>query len=745
MVTSGCLVQPDNPCDPAADPSVRDTASLSGVVLDQDDEPVSGVTIVIAGRGDTTTSQSDGAFELVGLPPNDGILGYELITFPDEPALGGRLHAPLLSCRSHVDGVELHIASPPDVPEVEIVQATAADRLFVAFGGVAPDADYVVEVRAPFEPWRAAVLAADPWASEATVAAIATPDAAIEGALYEITDEESAAQCEAFLYVHPSLTADTARCAEVVGVMIDDDNSAPLQTHGSYQVRVRALKLLPEALLREQLPEMVRSEATGVPARTSLVPTAVLPVMMTTDVAMSEEMVSTMEVHAIVPTGDGRFAMIDGSSMAVFGQSDVIDEAYADAAGSAQDAMVYDTTASSEAIGDVAEDSGRALAVLPAGRWVRVWKERDGSNGGTSSEVEKVFVGSTRSTEDHNAPAIEPEFDLDFSSGPVADDFVSFAWLWIPSGRVTDMAYNPPDAYMLQFRQGVVFLEREKIGTAGVISSSFASDLGDGVLNGEWGMDETGSIVPTTTGLCADLGGDAVGLDGLILGNRTTRVCLDMEVALSLPTGSLDIVDTDLLAAIEGENARDKTVNLFADRAGDRVLAARTDRFLGEVAGRLSDALDSVSVGVSPAALHVTRRLDCAAETAKPIALIANEGSLDVSVLEVTGSGDSQRVEEVATFGLPAAPVAFFDDPDGVACTDPFAWALSEDGRMFPLDMRSERFGPPMCGDEECAVRTRGRADTGAVSRSTEGRARVLVGGRGMLGEVGFLRPGNAR
>jgi hypothetical protein len=738
-ILAGCLVQPANPCDPAADESIRETGTLSGVVVDQDEEPVSGVTVVIVGRGDTTTSQPDGTFEFTGLPPNDGPLGYELATFPQAPAVGGRLFAPPVACRAEVADVTLHVALAPDVPEVEIVQATADDRLFVGFSAVDPDARYVVELRSPFGSWRRALMADDPWTSEIAAEALASPTAAVEGTMEEISDTHAQALCDDFRYVHPSLSADNARCAEVIGVADDIGELWPLQTHGSYHVRVRAQQELPVELLAEQLPEIVRSEATGAPAQTSLVPTAILPVMMGSTVEESDEMMSGMEVHAIVPTGDGRFAMIDGDSMAVIGQGDVLDSSYAAADGAAMDAMVYDDGASTAAMSDVAEDSGRALAVLPAGRWVRVWKERDDGAGGTSSEVEKVFVGAAQATEDHNSTVLEPEFSLDFASGDLADDFRAFEWLWIPAGANSDQGYNPPDAYMLQFRQGVVFLERERLGDAGVLAASFGADVGDGLLDGEWGQNSDGSAA-TTSGLCAGLGADATGFGGGSIGDRTTRVCLDLEVALG---ETLDLVASDLLAATAGENARDQSFNLFADRAGDRVLAVRTDRFLGEVAGRLVDGIESIPVGVEPAGLHISRRLDCASGGEKPIALVANEGSLDVSVLEVSGSGDSLRVEETATFGLPAAPVGFFDDPDGVSCADPFAWALTDDGRMFPLDMRADRFGPPQCGDDVCAVRTRGRADTGAVSRSSEGRARVLVGGRGMLGEVGFLRPGN--
>lgn len=728
----GCI-DATNPCDPDAELSERKTSTLRGLVEDQDGAPMAGVTVTIPGHPTPAISGDDGGFSFEQLPPNED--GYELIALPDAPAIGGRTVAPPLGCKDDVGGVTLIVAVPPASPEVEIVQATSPDRLFVAFSAASGSTHYRVEVRAPFETWQPAVLSSEP------------VDAALlaSGGDYErdsATDDDARSFCGAFRYVHADLESENARCAEVVGIVHDGD-VLPLEEHGSYEVRVRAERTLDDGLVVSQrLPEMVESQATGVPGELSLVPTALLPVMLDPDPAAHLQKLGAMQVDAIVPVADGRFAMLgalgNSAGMMIVGQAaHTAPDAYDNVDTAPTNAMAYDED-SATATAEVTANEGRGVALLPAGRWVRVWKRfTDPETLTARSQVEKVFIGNTDLSEQH-IPQAEPEFAFDTTALGAGGQVRAFSWLVRPEHRLPgDDHYNPPDGYMLLMRSGYVLLEREGVGEA--LLDVFAEDFEDGSADHVYGGSGSNEPNAMTTGICSQLGSGALGVDGPD-GQRSIRVCLDLEGALG---EVLNLTGAAILPRRMDAVHPADTFHVLTDTAGDRVLAVESESLLGRDGRPLKDLISEVRVGVQPAAMTSARLLDCGSAPA-PAVLVANRGSLDISVLSVVGTGFTARVEETAIIGVPGVPVRFLEDPDGVTCHDPFVWVVLDDGRMVPLDMRRDRLGVPTCGGEACAVRSRDRAPVGAVSRDVDGRSRVLVGGRGMLGEVGFLRPSSA-
>ena len=761
---SAC-VAPENPCDPAADPSARATSSLSGRVVDQDGAPVAGVTVLIRGRGETTLSQADGGFVLDGLPPNDGTLGYELIASPPSPLVGGRAVAPPLACEDEAPDLELVVVRPPATPEAEVVQATAPDRLFVAFASSGEDPGalalpsspaealaacalddddggvrYRVEVRPPFGTWQPTLLSVDPRLDLGAIAG-----AREAGLVESISEPCSRALCAHFIYANPELKSESARCAEVWGVLDDevDGGFRPLEPFGSYQVRVVAERALDDKLIERQLPPTVRSPDTAAPAQISLAPTSLLPVPLHPDPATSEEHARALDIECVVPVAQGRFAMIDSAGLRVVGMAEDVDPtAYADARGVSDGAMAVDDDGSSAAAGEVAADDGSAAAILPAGPWVRVWKRMgDPALGPVSSKIEKVFIGARSHDEAHGDAGAEPVFNLDVAAPGMEGLFRGMTWLSHPQGRVAE--YDPADGYLLFFREGFVVLEREDpTRTNGdLLASHMGADFSGNLYSGAY----AGEPAPTTgevvalSGFCEQMGSDAVGMTEEPDGTRVVRMCFNLAAALG---EDLDLRGAGMLQAAPEVVDPTQTMHVFVDGEGDRVLAVRTDRLAGSGELPLVEYLQRVPVGVRPTTLASSRVLECEGQTVgSPVLLVANQGSQDVSVLEITDPV-AMTLDEVAAIPLPAVPLAFLADPDGPTCEDPYGWIVVEDGRMFPLDLRAHKLEIPSCDGAPCGVSTRGRARGGAVARDALGRGRVVVGGRGLLSEVGFLRPG---
>ncbi len=738
LALGGCL-EPTNPCDPDTAADERGTSSLSGVVKDQGGAPLAGVSVVIPGHATPAITAEDGSFgfdELLPSESDDG--GYEVIALADEPAIGGRTTTRPLGCQDELSGIELVVALPPASPEVEIVQATSPERLFVAFAAASGSTRYTVELRAPFETWQPAAIVTD---SERLM----DESAALSGQA-TVSDEDARAFCAAFRYAHPDLANDNARCAGVLGILAGED-VLPLAPYGSYEVRVRAEALLATPLAKSQrLPEVVRSAPTGVPGELSLVPLSFMPVMLDPDPALHAEKLSALDIGAVVPVSAGRFAMLgsgtDASGMMIVGDAQVTaPDLYDGSADAPEGAMAFDSS-SPEAAAEVSENSGSGLAILPAGKWVRVWKRYlDPATGAAHSEVEKIFIGEEQRSESHGEQP-EPSFAFDVSASGLIDELSAFSWLVQPEGSIAgDEAYNPPDGYFLLLRTGFVMLEHESAGGLADGGESLLGVFADGLADG--GRENIYGGGPNdpnamTTGVCQKLGDGALGVSGAI-GERSVRVCLDLEGALRQ---AVELSDVEILPAEADATAPSETFHVLSDALGDRVLAVRSDYVLGKAELPLADLLHEVRTGVEPRAMASARVLDCADSAHRPVVLVANHGSFDVSVLGVVGDADGEtRVDEIGIVGMPGAPVRFLDDPDGASCRDPYTWVVLEDGRVLPLDMREGHLGVARCGDEPCAVRGFGRAPVGAVSRDESGQGRVLVGGRGTLGEIGFLRP----
>ncbi|MFZ9885900.1 MAG: carboxypeptidase-like regulatory domain-containing protein [Myxococcota bacterium] len=719
-MATGC-VEPTNPCDPGAATAVRATAALAGVVRDQDGTPKAGVTVVLSGHPVPAISDDDGRFSFRELLPQTP---FELLALPEAPAIGGSLSVAPLGCQEEVKDLELIVAVPPPSPEVELVEATAPNRALVAFAAV-DGARYRVEIRSPFGTWR-----------DATLSSTEDENAPV------ITDDEAASLCQGFAYVHPTLSDERARCAEVTGT-IDDETAMLLEDLGSYEVRVRAEVSLDDVMTRTQrLPPRVLSVASGVPGELSLLPVTLLPVPMDTDVEASAAAIRGVVVNSITTVAEERFVLLNtGNSspcLMLLGGDDAA-AAYTDATHAPTETLAYDH-GSASANDELMDDEGVGLAILPTRRWVRVWKEyQDPASGERKSQVEKIFVGAETREETH-ASRDTPSFDFEILGSLGADKLRGFHFLTRPSGSFTgEDVYDPPDAYLMLLESGFVMLEREE--PTRLVDDTYLSDsvaqFGDGLVTSDYAAGALGPSAALFGGPCGALGQGAQGMEGEV-GERLTRVCVDLGAILG---ESLDLRDVDILPATEGITLPVNTHHVFLDAAHDRVLAVRTSALLANE-GKLQERLAEVPVGITPSAVSVNRQLRCGAEAdATPVALVANEGSLDVSVLQVVGVGPAARVEEVAVVPLPGAPVRFLEDVEGASCSDPFAWVVLDDGRTVPLDLRSDRMGVPSCGSGPCAVKGRDRSLVGAVSRAADGRSRILLGGRGTLGEVGYLRP----
>lgn len=784
----GACVPATNPCDPNAPDEVRRTATLQGAVVDQDEQPVVGVTVSITGPGGakTTSTGENGRFSFTDLIPG----AFEVAALPEAPLVGGRLTVPDLGCREVIDDLQVVVVRPPSAPEVDLVLATAPDRLFVAFPSAAPldvatlDDDalahpgavagcgaaadvaplrYRVEVREPFGAWLPAVVVADPvWSDEDA----ATP---LWRALTHIDEGCARAACGYYTYAFDELTRNAnARCAEVVGV-VEDGAARHLSPFARYQVRVRAeidTRGEPE---KQQLPPRVSSDASAVPGRLSLTPTAELPVPMITDpeltaeevAALDDQLRASLDVTQVVPVADGRFALIHDGTLLVAGAgasearaaSGVDGEVNSTNQPVVDDGLFFDDATSASTSSEVAGSGARALAVLPAGQWVRVWKRRAGGD----SMVDKVWVGDTWGTAPQNANPDEPVVNIDMGLDALNEAFRGFRWLTIPEGSAIDpdAPYNPPDAYLLYFKQGVAMFEKPSDGSDGLMSDVMNGSRGNGGSPDFYG--DENSLLDSPTGvpdgnfaeleLCNHMN-NGMGVMEDATGKLQYGACFNLATA----AGEIDIADVNTLRSHPGDATIEQTVHLFADQQGDRVVFMQTAHLLGTnlpwAGATTEDVWDEVAVGMEPVAFQPSALLTCDGLTEldrSAVMLVANRGSQDVSVLEVgeapPESPLSLSVEEGAVVALPAVPERFFVDADGPSCENPYSWIVGEGGILMPIDMRVGSLGVPECGDEPCAVQTRSRARAGGVSRNLEGRSRVLIGGQGMLSEIGFLRP----
>jgi hypothetical protein len=744
-----------NPCDPASDPSIRRTASISGMVVDQAGAPVAGVPVFISGAGDSKVSGDDGTFTFPALLPNDDGRGYEIIAVPQAPIAGGRAVADSLGCNEAQVDVLVPVVVPPASPEVEITQATAPDRLFVAFAAAsdkvvdvtdvnlhatinacdAPSSDitYRVEVRAPFGTWLEAVLAHAPVpmgeagvihddAEGTRVVSVST--------LGTVDDACARATCGYYSYAYASLAENTnARCAEVVGYRTASGEPAPLTAYERYEVRVRADVHVADSEARA-LPKIVSSSATAAPGELSLTPTAVLPVPMAGDDETDATLRADIDIRGAAPINKNRFALIDREGMVVVGGGTLSDGEIRGVMGmdpAISEGMVVDNGTTADAMDEIMTDSGdAAISLLPAGKWVRVWKRR-----AQDSMIDKVFVGAFPGDAPQNANPPQPVFDVDMLFPGAADAFRGFHWLARPAGTLVGGPYDPPDAYLLLFAKGIVILEQQPAGSS-------ETAMMDGA---------TTSLIdasfPTTNGapgsLCAAV--NALGVVTTSAGT-TYGACWDLRTL----NPSISLADLQILATDPESTDPATTFHIFADEAGDEVVVIKSEhlllRNLPDSATSIVDVVRTLRVGLNPSALQPTQMLDCANDTKRPVMVVANRGSQDLSILALaTGGVSASHVVETAVVPLPAVPVRFFADPVGPTCEDPYLWVVADDGRTFPVDMRIDRLSIPLCGSSECAVETRSRARVGAVGRNEKGRGRVLLGGKGVLSEVGFLRP----
>lgn len=792
LALGGCF-QPTNPCDPSAPADVRSQGTrITGTVVDQNRTPLAGVPVTISGRSDTQVSALNGTFAFDNLLPG---AAYELVALPSAPLVGGRARTSELQCLSAINDVDVVVVVPPQSPEIELVRATSERRLFVAFGAVAGDDEeavpgsadfyddddgprdawsvnadcaaradqaplrYRVQVRAPFDEWRDARLSAFPWIDPMQVSAASAAERTAEDyTLVGVDDLCSAALCARYAYLEESLADDRARCAEVIGVVGEDptgnEEIQPLTAFGSYQVRVRT-ELRTDDAQRAQytLPERILAAASTVPSQMSLLPGALLPVVDSTGTPRD-----VGDVRAIQPTAGGRFALVDGDWIALIGDgADVLDDAAEQAVGdgaACQGALGSDDgceqAMASDMTGDLAPaESAEPLAVLPSGSWLRVVRRADNGVDVPDAAIKKVYVGtdaasarSGPSVDAEAANALEPALAFDAGAEEAGSALRAFRYLTPPAGALVDDGVNPPDAYALVYRSALVMMEQGNVGTMALrfFTTAAAIDASSGLFAVGWAGDAEG--VDTTAGLggsCAALksvGAESGSFDDGVIGQRRVSVCYDVGAALG---ESVDLRDFDQLVGAGG------STYVIADGANDRLLAASEEALTcaGCAAGAitpLAAQLSQVRVGREPVALFRTHTVDCSTDPVpRQVILVANHGSGDLSMVEEQPGG----LQETAVIPLPALPASFLEDPAGPTCDDPFIWVIADDGQVIAVDMRGEP-SVPVCGDTACALGTRGRGAVGGVQRRRSdgvGPGRALIGGPGLLGEIGFFRP----
>jgi|GEM_PF-1300424 len=778
LAATGC-VEPQNPCDPDADESIRRTATLSGKVVDEDGAPVVNVGVLLVEQNQTVFTGEDGAFKFIEVLPSG--TGYTLAALPASPAVGGRLHTGPLGCASELDVDDpLVVVNPPPPPEVEITAATSPERMFVAFAstlaedeaaGHADCADpkavaagehsYRPEVRETFGQWEPALVSlypSLPLESDDDLARAIGDGLVVEA----MNDGCAQQQCADFAYAFRELEteADVARCLEIVGSIKADGSPRRLEHYGQLQVRVRSdLKATANAE-RQQVPQLVPSVASALPKTLSLVPQTIMPVSLANDLDVADQLEAGMNVGAIVPVGaDGRFALINHDGIMVVNNSRATAEMAAEAgmADAPEGAMGVEDDVTDTMAEEVGQGQGQALAILPAGNWVRVWKRVHDAGGASSSMVDNVFVGT-----DDKPQGVQPAFEFDVTQS--RSPFRKFAFLSAPTGDPRGPEYNqPPPDYMLLFKDGFVL--------TGLSEGENMSDMAtamddDGMMDAAWSApseaaaaaEEPPTGIPGEDfvplgqgGFCDDLGtaGHHTDGDG---DNASSRVdvCFNVSDAMG---DEVNFVDIGILTE-EGLTAADHSasVHLIADQAGDRLIAVNTQALLHDMQNSVLESMTHLSVGVDPIAMHPSQQLECdESDTlvgSTPVMLVANAGSEDISVVAFTDDSTNpdlaSRLREMNVVPVGGVPVGFLTDLTGPTCNDPFVWVRTDDGTMYPIDMRTAE--APVCGDATCRVATRSRSPAGAVAHMRDAQnndvgARVLVGGRGMLGELGFLRP----
>ena len=738
-------VAPENPCDSQAEPTLRQTASLSGIVLDQDERPVAGVTVLVNEASKTTVSAEDGTFTIVDLLPNDGDEGYEVSAVPMPPLLGGVVRAEPVGCRAEVTDIELRVARPPAAPATDWVQATSDERLLVGFpsvvdseGGAQADAyRYQVELRVPFGTWKKALLTCDSEAAQRPWAEIEADVTAYE---HTITDSCAQHLCLAYVDAAPILDAGSARCAQVVGIEDADSASGYSRLHrnGSYLVRVVSERSSNMNITDQRLPAVLSSAEINSITDVTLIPTSWAEVPLAADPDTHNERSAELAVECIFGFSEGRFAMLDPSS----GQGGVrmlssaaSATAFAQHEEVAGDVLVHSEEDTLSVDDELGGDSGTPLAILSHGTTMRVLKRLHDGGG---LKIEKIPLGDASAlTEASLSPA---SFHWDFSRV----QFRGFQWL---DAYDTTESGNPPDAYILYFKRGFLLVERESTwheegaSLAGNFDrlTRFANYLGTSVAD----LNAPGF----SAGFCSDMqepGGQSVDEEESDEPVRVTRVCVNMT---RLTGDSVDLQSLAVLSAAEDETETHQTVHLFSDAAKDRILAFPSDAFLGQGTASLKETMHEVPVGRSPGKMQKSRILSCGedGDAAKPVLLVANEDSQDISVLSLTDSM-TRSVAEMDRIPLPAPPVDFLMDEAGPDCASPFSWVILSDGRVVPIDMRQGVLELPSCGDAPCAIEIAGkRVRTGAINRDENGQPRMIFGGTQVLGEIGFLRPGQRR
>jgi hypothetical protein len=771
LLSVSCL-EPTNPCDPDAPLSAK-SVTLTGSVRDVYGEPQAGVVVSIAGRPETTVSGADGRYTLADLPATTN--GYQVVATPAAPAIGGVRSVPaslLSSCGNSTKEVELVIAQAAAAPEAELVRAVDPTTLLVAFsaeriltpqkgprnivdsgepipsdfGGTedavessgiwdgpqqSPPEDVQGDLDAnddtggadepakesvffdgnvpleestytnncaadaanePFGEWRKVRLSIDPWRNDAGTS------------MSTVADRCAAATCSQFTHLAPELANNRARCALVVGF---DDNS-PLEPYGTYEVRVQSeARLIPALTTEQALPAVVRSALSTKRLSTSLVPSALIDVVNENASSMSDDM-RTKDINTVLPLTDGRFAVYAEDTMRVIGDAldTMASEANLNDNGRAADSMGSDGTTANviieetwrnefelQPLASVLKDDGLVVYTL-LGKF-----ELDG-------RLSEVVLREARlpTANDPNPPSQELMINFKNHLDPtLLDRMLDIVVLPSPDQQIESFVAVFP-RFLLRFAQ---------LRVAG-----------------------SGLSTPQTL---ADLRG-AVGVpDGILIPQDPTNPCGALGIELDGTTASGDGLQV-LLSALTcypiTENNNERTVlkagPVLPD--GERQMMVRAGGNSVMTVNLLNgNVINERSVGALPTDAKFSTMLNCDDFSLhEDVLVVANRDSRDLSIL----SRDAGGVER-SVVTLPIAPIAIVRGSP--SCDNPFLWVIGAEGDMVPVNMTklgdSVR-GVPDCGGASCVVPTRGRARVGAASGS-----KVVVGGAGLVGEVGFFRP----
>jgi hypothetical protein len=612
-----------------------------------------------------------------------------------------------------------------------------------------------LQVRAPFEEWKDAVLSSFPW--------IDTPGGAVPDVAYTDRLEDTCAKaiCAQFSYLDSALANPRARCADIVGTRDSAGAILPLTPYGSYDVRALAELRTPDDLRAQfTLPERVLAAPPETSGQTSLVPGSLLPV-----VGNDGQPRTVGSITGISSTAGGRFALVDGQALSVIGDgADTLSQnaqGNVGAADAPQGAFGEDGTASTNLddafTSDVGAASAEPLALLAAGDWVRVVRRLDTG----AASVEKVYVGTSAGAAaagpapgDVAENAEHPALHIDPTSTSAGTGLRAFSYLAPGANALDDEGALPRDEYLLLYGTAFVLIEQAPAQTLalGYFASGAARDVDGNIVGTTWaGSRQDDQDLAAFGGACGRLSGDNGASPDLVDNNPgvadrvNVSVCYDVGSALGQ---DVDLRDMKLLGDLSGSDSTGSDARaVFSDARNDRLLVAPLPALEcsdcnAAAATPLSTQLAEVRVGREPEGMLRTRVLDCGgAGLDRPVLLVANHGSGDVSVVEDDGTGSGTTVE-TAVLPLSSPPVSFLDDADGATCGDPFVWAIADDGTVIPIDMRGEPSVPP-CKGASCSVGTRGRGAVGAISRQVAGGgpSRSLVGGNGLLGELGFFRP----